>query len=92
MSVLKTALSTAVKEVRFNFCQTSEGSTALRNFVVNNYKQMKSLNPGTPILIRECGGVEPKVWVRMEKGQEVSASLSGKAESAIDAEIAKLCK
>lgn len=30
----------------------------------NNYKELKTLNPKLPILIRECSGVEPQLWAR----------------------------
>lgn len=37
---------------------------ALRNFVINHYKELKGANPSLPILVRECAGVEPKLWAR----------------------------
>ncbi|KAL5998499.1 hypothetical protein ACLOJK_009442 [Asimina triloba] len=33
-------------------------------FVTKNYKDLKTLNPKLPILIRECSGVEPQLWAR----------------------------
>ncbi|RRT51261.1 hypothetical protein B296_00025936 [Ensete ventricosum] len=33
-------------------------------FVYKNYKDLKTLNPKLPILIRECRGVEPQLWAR----------------------------
>ena len=36
----------------------------LREFVEKNYKELKTLNPKLPILIRECSGVEPQLWAR----------------------------
>jgi len=35
-----------------------------RAFVERNYKELKTLNPKLPILIRECSGVEPQLWSR----------------------------
>lgn len=35
-----------------------------RSFVEKNYKELKTLNPKLPILIRECSGVEPQLWAR----------------------------
>jgi len=32
--------------------------------VEKNYKELKTLNPKLPILIRECSGVEPQLWAR----------------------------
>lgn len=40
----------------FSFC--------LRAFVEKNYKELKTLNPKLPILVRECSGVEPQLWAR----------------------------
>ncbi|CAL9132045.1 unnamed protein product, partial [Musa textilis] len=33
-------------------------------FIYKNYKDLKTLNPKLPILIRECRGVEPQLWAR----------------------------
>jgi hypothetical protein len=38
-----------------------------RTFVEKNYKDLKSLNPKLPILIRECSGVQPQMWARYGK-------------------------
>jgi len=35
-----------------------------RSFLKRAYPTMKHHNPNTPILIRECTGVEPKLWAR----------------------------
>jgi hypothetical protein len=32
--------------------------------VERNYKDLKTLNPKFPILIRECSGVDPQLWAR----------------------------
>ncbi|RWW70927.1 hypothetical protein BHE74_00021363 [Ensete ventricosum] len=57
-------LSRNIKELRFLFCQTSPASAHTREFVYKNYKDLKTLNPKLPILIRECRGVEPQLWAR----------------------------
>lgn len=36
----------------------------LREFVNKHYVQIKQANPKTPILIRECSGVQPRLWAR----------------------------
>lgn len=38
-----------------------------RTFVEKNYKDLKSLNPKFPILIRECSGIQPQMWARYGK-------------------------
>lgn len=35
-----------------------------RTFVEKNYKDLKSLNPKFPFLIRECSGIQPQMWAR----------------------------
>ncbi|KAH9329053.1 hypothetical protein KI387_001161, partial [Taxus chinensis] len=35
-----------------------------RDFIRSNYKDLKTLNPRFPILIRECSGIEPRIWAR----------------------------
>jgi NADH dehydrogenase (ubiquinone) 1 alpha subcomplex subunit 2 len=35
-----------------------------RDFVEQHYVELKKANPTFPILIRECSGVQPKLWAR----------------------------
>lgn len=35
-----------------------------RQFIDKYYVQLKKANPQFPILVRECSGVEPKVFAR----------------------------
>lgn len=35
-----------------------------RDFINKHYVQIKQGNPKTPILIRECSGVQPRLWAR----------------------------
>ncbi|CAI9619835.1 unnamed protein product [Staurois parvus] len=52
-----------------------------RDFIEQNYVELKKANPDFPILIRECSEVQPKLWARYEFGKEVSVSLNNlKAE------------
>lgn len=39
----------------------------VRAFVEKNYKDLKTLNPKLPILIRESRGIEPQLWARYGK-------------------------
>ncbi|ONI13479.1 hypothetical protein PRUPE_4G224700 [Prunus persica] len=59
-------LSQNLKELRVLLCQSSPSSATTRTFVEKNYKDLKSLNPKLPILIRECRGIEPQLWARYE--------------------------
>lgn len=38
-----------------------------REFINKHYVTLKQANPKTPILIRECSGVQPRLWARYGK-------------------------
>ncbi|XP_035680709.1 NADH dehydrogenase [ubiquinone] 1 alpha subcomplex subunit 2-like [Branchiostoma floridae] len=65
-----------LKELRLHLCQRSAASQGVRDFVENHYVDLKKSNPQFPFLIRECSGVEPKVWARYEFGRERNLPLS----------------
>ncbi|XP_043691631.1 NADH dehydrogenase [ubiquinone] 1 alpha subcomplex subunit 2 [Telopea speciosissima] len=77
-------LSRNLKEIRFLFCQTSPASSQTREFVQRNYKDLKTLNPKFPILIRECNGVQPQLWARYDMGVERGIPLEGLTEAQIN--------
>merc|ERR1711912_210383 len=64
-----------LKELRIHLCQKSAASKGVRDFIETEYVPLKKNNPRFPILIRECSGVQPKVYARYEFGKETSASL-----------------
>ncbi|MCL4128054.1 UNVERIFIED_CONTAM: hypothetical protein GTU68_025174 [Idotea baltica] len=66
-----------LKELRIHLCQKTAASQGVRDFIEKSYVTLKKSNPSTPILIRECSGVMPKVWARFEMGKESSSSLEG---------------
>lgn len=68
-------LSRTLKEIRIHLCPNSSNSLGLKKFIEENYIKLKSSNPDVPILVRECAGVEPRLWARYEFGRETSASL-----------------
>jgi hypothetical protein len=41
-----------------------ESTSVCRAFVENNYVELKKANPNFPFLIRECSGIEPRVFAR----------------------------
>lgn len=85
-------LSRNLKELRFLFCQTSPASSETREFVHRNYKDLKTLNPKFPILIRECSGIEPQIWARYDMGCERCVSLDGLKEAEINKKLEELVK
>ncbi|CAH1102440.1 unnamed protein product [Psylliodes chrysocephalus] len=85
-------LGGALKELRIHLCQTGAGSKGVREFIESCYVELKSSNPKFPILIRECSGVEPKVWARYEKGKEKAATLKDLSANDVKSIIGKLAK
>ncbi|KAH7546802.1 hypothetical protein FEM48_Zijuj01G0239800 [Ziziphus jujuba var. spinosa] len=85
-------LSRNLKELRILFCQTSPASSSARAFVEKNYKELKTLNPKLPILIRECSGIEPQIWARYDMGVERGVRLEGLSEAQISKALEDLVK
>ncbi|GLV39014.1 NADH dehydrogenase (ubiquinone) B8 subunit [Carabus blaptoides fortunei] len=65
-----------LKELRIHLCQSGETSKGVRQFIENHYVDLKKQNPTFPILIRECSGVQPRLWARYDMGKESSVSLT----------------
>ncbi|CAA7045125.1 unnamed protein product [Microthlaspi erraticum] len=76
-------ISKSLKELRILLCQSSQSSSSARTFVETNYKDLKSLNPKFPFLIRECSGIQPQMWARYDMGVERCVNLNGMNESQI---------
>ncbi|XP_070500249.1 NADH dehydrogenase [ubiquinone] 1 alpha subcomplex subunit 2 [Chironomus tepperi] len=72
-----------VKELRLHLCQTSPESQGAREFVQKHYVNIKKDNPKLPILVRECSGVQPRLWTRFELGKEKSVPLTNVSADAI---------
>ena len=66
-----------VKELRLHLCQNSKTSQGVRDFIEKYYVGLKKNNPNLPILIRECSGIQPKLYARYELGKESDQSLTG---------------
>jgi len=79
-----------VKEIRIHLCQKSEASKGIREFIEKNYIALKQTNPKTPILIRECSGILPKIYARHEKRVEVSAPVMNLTPEKINSVLATL--
>ncbi|XP_053574575.1 NADH dehydrogenase [ubiquinone] 1 alpha subcomplex subunit 2 [Bombina bombina] len=69
-------LSKNLREIRIHLCQKSAGSQGVRDFIEQHYVELKKANPEFPILIRECSGVQPKLWARYDFGIEKNVPLS----------------
>ncbi|XP_065348263.1 NADH dehydrogenase [ubiquinone] 1 alpha subcomplex subunit 2 [Cloeon dipterum] len=82
----------ALKELRIHLCQKSEQSRGVRDFIEKHYVDLKKSNPRFPILIRECSGVQPRVYARYELGKESSVPLTNLAAGDVLQQIEKLAK
>uniref|UniRef100_A0AAQ6IJC6 NADH dehydrogenase [ubiquinone] 1 alpha subcomplex subunit 2 n=1 Tax=Anabas testudineus TaxID=64144 RepID=A0AAQ6IJC6_ANATE len=61
---LGSSLGKNLREIRVHLCQTSASSKGARDFVEQHYVTLKKSNPDFPILIRECSGVQARLWAR----------------------------
>merc|ERR1711988_29141 len=85
-------LSGSLKELRLHLCQKSPASAGVRQFVEQHYVPIKMSNPKFPILVRECSGIQPKLWARYGYGREESVDLSNKSADDVVAAIEMLNK
>ncbi|XP_059207997.1 NADH dehydrogenase [ubiquinone] 1 alpha subcomplex subunit 2 [Centropristis striata] len=69
------SLGRNLREIRILLCQSSAASQGARDFVEQHYVSLKKSNPDFPIRIRECSGVQARVWARYDFGKESSVSV-----------------
>lgn len=74
-------LSGAIRELRIVLCQRSAASAGARDFISNHYVGLKTENPTTPILVRECSDVQPMLYARFSHGREKSAEIANLSSS-----------
>lgn len=84
------SISKHLKEIRIHLCQTSGSSQGVRDFIDKYYVTLKENNPVFPFLIRECSGVEPKIYGRYSFGMENSFSLVNKNSEEVLATLEKM--
>ncbi|KAM6907660.1 NADH dehydrogenase [ubiquinone] 1 alpha subcomplex subunit 2 [Xenentodon cancila] len=87
---LGSSLGKNLREIRLHLCQTSAASSGARDFVEQNYMTLKKANPGFPILIRECSGVQAQLWARYEFGKERSVSVENMSADQVAAALQTL--
>jgi len=83
-------LGKQVKELRLHMCNVSAASQGLRDFVENHYITLKKNNSSLPILVRECEGVTPKIWVRVDRGGESAIEVDNLSADQILGKIGQL--
>merc|ERR1712156_369545 len=85
-------LSGGLKELRLHICQKSPASAGARQFVERHYVPIKMSNPKFPILVRECSGIQPRLWARYGYGREESLDLTNKSAEDVVTAIEMLNK
>ncbi|NXN82671.1 NDUA2 dehydrogenase, partial [Bombycilla garrulus] len=85
-------LGRGLRELRIHLCQSSAGSRGVREFIENHYVTLKKANPDFPILIRECSGIQPKLWARYEFGKEKSIPLNNLTVDEVGKALEKVVK
>ncbi|KMY88080.1 NADH dehydrogenase [ubiquinone] 1 alpha subcomplex subunit 2 [Drosophila simulans] len=68
-----------LKELRIILDPKGDTSKGAREYVERFYPNLKKSNPDLPILVRECSGVQPRLYARYGNGKEVSLSLANQA-------------
>ncbi|XP_009554207.2 NADH dehydrogenase [ubiquinone] 1 alpha subcomplex subunit 2 [Cuculus canorus] len=86
------ALGRAVRELRIHLCPRSGGSRGARDFVEQHYVTLKKANPEFPILVRECSGVQARLWARYEFGKEKSVPLENLTTEQVSKALENLVK
>eukprot|EP01104_Vermistella_antarctica_P004548 TRINITY_DN14980_c0_g1_i1.p1 TRINITY_DN14980_c0_g1~~TRINITY_DN14980_c0_g1_i1.p1 ORF type:complete len:167 (-),score=50.63 TRINITY_DN14980_c0_g1_i1:91-591(-) len=86
----RAALSRNLREVRVIFCAESKSSEGVRNFLIKNYNDFKTLNPGLPFLLRDGPNAAPSLNVRYDFGKEQSVPLDDLNESQIEQHLKEL--
>ena len=67
-----------------------EINRSYRNFVLNNYLDIKGKNPQTPFIVRECLNAQPTVMARYDYGVEKRIYVNNLDENQIDEVVKEL--
>ncbi|EJT99672.1 NADH dehydrogenase [Dacryopinax primogenitus] len=90
MSLFAKAFSPAVRELRILCCQTGTASAGIRQFIQSTYPAIKKANPDVPILIREAGGTQARVFARFEQGLERHVEVDNLSAADIERKVAEI--
>ncbi|XP_038156640.1 NADH dehydrogenase [ubiquinone] 1 alpha subcomplex subunit 2 [Cyprinodon tularosa] len=92
LKTLGSSLARNLREIRIHLCQNSAASRGARDFVEQNYVTLKKTNPDFPILIRECSGVQARLWARYDFGKEKSVSVENMSADQVAAALQNLAQ
>ena len=86
----RSIMGKSLKEIRFVMCQQSAASVGARQFIYNNYSQIKQANPTLPFIVRECAGAQPTIMARYDFGVEKRVYVNDLSEKEVDAVVEEL--
>ena len=75
-------------------CNTGEASAGVRAFVLNNFDEIKTLNPSFPFLVREANGIDAQFEVTFHGTfpERKTEMLNGMSEEEISGVLSGLVK
>eukprot|EP00694_Reclinomonas_americana_P002226 EC787454.1.p1 GENE.EC787454.1~~EC787454.1.p1 ORF type:complete len:95 (+),score=27.09 EC787454.1:17-301(+) len=76
-------LSQGLQELRFVACGEGAGSKGVRDFVRKNYSELRLLNPGMGLRVREAAGASPQVVATFKSGDERAVSLANLSDAEV---------
>eukprot|EP01027_Heterolobosea_sp_BB2_P001941 GEZU01002904.1.p1 GENE.GEZU01002904.1~~GEZU01002904.1.p1 ORF type:complete len:134 (+),score=21.86 GEZU01002904.1:37-402(+) len=79
-----------LKEISFYFCTKSNGSAGIRKYIIDNYWDLKRLNPMFPFLVRESENIQPVVEALYEGGAKETIDVTDMTPEQIEQSIKKL--
>ncbi|KAH8298381.1 hypothetical protein KR018_012180 [Drosophila ironensis] len=92
LSRLMSQFTPKLKELRIVFDPKGEASSGAREYIQKFYPILKKQNPSVPILLRECTGVQPKLYARFDDCKEVSLPLTNLAAPDIQKNVEAVTK
>jgi len=82
-----TKFTSSLKELRFHLCPYGASSKGIREYVAKQVPILKKNNPELPILVRECSGIQPRLWARYDLGRETSFGLKNQKAADIQKHV-----
>eukprot|EP00211_Chloroparvula_japonica_P012499 CAMPEP_0119133008 /NCGR_PEP_ID=MMETSP1310-20130426/12781_1 /TAXON_ID=464262 /ORGANISM="Genus nov. species nov., Strain RCC2339" /LENGTH=143 /DNA_ID=CAMNT_0007123677 /DNA_START=72 /DNA_END=503 /DNA_ORIENTATION=+ len=90
MASWKGRISMNMRELRFLFTNETAGSQGIRNFINNNYSELKLLNPRFPFLVRDGDNVESSILASYDFGKEYRIVVENRTEEDVERALKKL--
>ncbi|KAJ1453999.1 hypothetical protein M885DRAFT_605025 [Pelagophyceae sp. CCMP2097] len=90
MSLWRAAISKNMHELRFQFCPKAEHSENIKNYIRNNYWDLKTLNPTFPFLVRVYDDERPQIIATYAWYHKEYKNVEGLTEAQINTTLRDL--